>query len=206
MALFISSFLLGIAFCAPPGIITAETIRRGVSCGFYPALLVQLGSICGDLTWATIAIFGASFLFQNVYAHAALALLGMLLLFYIAFKALKDCFSGAGLPTGASASGSAFSTGVFLSLSNPFAVAFWAGASSSIFAGVSGRPEWYHILTFFAAFILGTVLWCFFMAALVAWGRKFVTLTFFRWVNFLCSLTLFYFGIQLGLELFKLIF
>ena len=35
--------ILAIAFCAPPGVITAETVRRGAARGFIPALFVQFG-------------------------------------------------------------------------------------------------------------------------------------------------------------------
>jgi hypothetical protein len=41
------------------------------------------------------------------------------------------------------------------------------------------------------------------MAAIVAWGRRFVTPTFFRWVNFACGLALGFFAIQLGLKLLQ---
>jgi hypothetical protein len=39
------------------------------------------------------------------------------------------------------------------------------------------------------------------MAGLVAWGRRFVTQTFFRWVNFACGIALGFFALQLGLSL-----
>jgi chemosensory pili system protein ChpE len=55
ITLFLASFALGLAFCAPPGAITAEALRRGLARGFRPALLVELGSLIGDATWALIA-------------------------------------------------------------------------------------------------------------------------------------------------------
>jgi len=67
--LFLSSLVLGIAFCAPPGIITAEAVRRGLARGFRPALWVELGSLNGDATWAIIALAGAAFVVQNAVAR-----------------------------------------------------------------------------------------------------------------------------------------
>lgn len=51
---------------------------------------------------------------------------------------------------------------------------------------------------FFTGFMLAAVLWCFFFAALVAWGRRFVTPAFFRGVNLTCGLALAYFGFNLA--------
>src|SRR4030095_9296732 len=98
MSLFISSFILAIAFCAPPGVVTAETVRRGLARGFGPALLVQLGSLIGDATWATLAIAGAAFLIQNVLVRLVLSLIGIGFLVHLAIKAIQDYRAGA-VPT-----------------------------------------------------------------------------------------------------------
>src|SRR5512140_3011129 len=90
MPLFISSFILAIAFCAPPGVITAETIRRGAARGFFPALFVQFGSLVGDTTWAIIALTGLAFLVQNNAARIILSLIGILLMLKLAWDAIRD--------------------------------------------------------------------------------------------------------------------
>ena len=205
MTLFISSFFLGIAFCAPPGIVTAETVRRGIARGFFPALWVQVGSIAGDLVWASLAMAGAAFLFQNRFSQVFLSITGALLLFYLAYKAFHDFIQNPQMDLTPASQKGDITTGALLSLSNPFAIAFWAGASSTIFVNVAGVPQWYHFAIFFSAFFLGTLAWCFFLAALIAWGRKFVTSTFFRIVNLLCSLALFFFAVQLSWETIQLI-
>ncbi len=90
MSLFISSFILAIAFCAPPGVVTAETVRRGAARGFFPALFVQLGSLVGDTTWAIIALTGLAFIVQNNLAKIVLSLIGILLMLKLAWDAIKD--------------------------------------------------------------------------------------------------------------------
>ncbi|MCX6082487.1 MAG: LysE family transporter [Chloroflexi bacterium] len=196
-SLFISSFILGIAFCAPPGIVTAETVRRGLARGFQPALLVQLGSIVGDSVWAAIALTGVNFLIQNRIANLILTILGMALLARLAFIAFRDALQDVEIGTLPTSGKSDLVTGVLLSLSNPFAIVFWLGVSTSVFSGLPGKPEWLDFVIFFTAFLLGTLLWCFFLAGLVAWGRRFITPAFFRWVNFVCGLALAYFSINL---------
>src|SRR5512144_2282068 len=117
MSLFISSFILAIAFCAPPGVITAETVRRGAARGFIPALFVQLGSLVGDTTWAIIALTGLAFLVQNNLAKVLLSLTGMLLMLKLAWGAIQDAREMKELTTNPSHSHRGdFTNGAFLSL------------------------------------------------------------------------------------------
>lgn len=204
MTLFITSFVLAISFCAPPGIITAETVRRGAARGFIPALFVQFGSLVGDTTWAAIAFTGLAFLIQNNIAKTSLSLIGIILIFKLAWDAFKDAHHSKELNITSSIRGanrSDFTNGAFLSLGNPLNIVFWTGLGSTVFTSISGNPQPFHFAIFFAGFLSGAVLWCFFMAGLVAWGRKFVTPTFFRWVNFSCGIALSFFALQLGWKL-----
>ena len=204
MTLFISSFILAIAFCAPPGVVTAETVRRGAARGFIPALFVQFGSLVGDTTWALIALTGLSFLIQNNIAKIILSLIGIALMLKLAWDALKDARDGKELDTSASTSTRGdFSTGAFLSLGNPMNIVFWTGLGTTVFASLSGKPAPIHFAIFFAGFLSGAVLCCFILASLVAWGRKFVTTNFFRWVTLACGLALGYFALQLGWKLIQ---
>jgi threonine/homoserine/homoserine lactone efflux protein len=202
MSLFISSFILAIAFCAPPGVITAETVRRGAARGFVPALFVQFGSLVGDTTWAIIALTGLAFLVQNDVAKIILSLIGILLILKLAWEAIKDAHLNKELDSTASPSSRGdFSTGAFLSLGNPMNIVFWTGLGTTVFASLSGRPQPIHFAIFFAGFLAGAMVWCFCMAGLVAFGRKFVTPTFFRWVNVACGIALGYFAFQLAWKL-----
>ena len=202
MSLFLSSFILAIAFCAPPGVIAAETVRRGAARGFIPALFVQLGSLVGDTTWSIIALTGLAFIVQNNIAKIILSLIGILLMLKLAWDAIKDARHGKELDTTVSHPHHGdFTNGAFLSLGNPMNIVFWTGLGTTVFASISGRPQPVDFAIFFAGFLGGAVLWCFIMAALVGWGRKFVTPTFFRWVNFACGIALGFFALQLGLNL-----
>ncbi len=204
MSLFLSSFFLALAFCAPPGVITAETVRRGAARGFFPALFVQFGSLVGDTTWAILALTGLAFIVQNNIAKIILSLIGILLLLKLAGDAIKDARHGRELIADSSPSHRGdFANGAFLSLGNPMNIVFWTGLGTTVFASISGSPQPEDFAIFFAGFLSGALLWCFIMAGLVAWGRKFVTQTFFRWVNLACGIALGFFALQLGLSLLQ---
>ena len=204
MSLFISSFFLAIAFCAPPGVVTAETVRRGAAQGFIPALFVQFGSLVGDTTWAIIALTGLAFVIQNNVARTILSLVGIVLMLKLAWDAFKDARHSKELDISSAARGANrgdFANGAFLSLGNPLNVVFWTGLGTTVFASISGNPQPIHFTIFFSGFLSGAVLWCFFMAGLVAWGRRFVNITFFRWVNLTCGIALGFFALQLSWKL-----
>jgi chemosensory pili system protein ChpE len=204
MTLFLSSFVLAIAFCAPPGVITAETVRRGAARGFVPALFVQFGSLVGDTTWAVIALTGLAFVIQNNFARVILSLLGVTLMIKLAWDAFRDARQARQLEsrTVVSQRGD-FVNGALLSLGNPLNIVFWTGLGGSVFASISGKPQPADFAIFFAGFLGGAVLWCFFMAGMVAWGRRFMTPGFFRWVNVGCGLALGFFALQLGWKLLE---
>jgi threonine/homoserine/homoserine lactone efflux protein len=151
--------------------------------------------------WAILALVGAASMIQTWIIRLTLSLLGIGFLVYLAVKAIKDSRINI-IPGSASVSQRGdLVTGALLSLSNPFAIAFWIGVSTSIFSAVPGVPDRYDYALFFSAFYLALILWCLFMACLVAWGRRFVTLVFFRWLNLSCGLALGFFALQLGYKL-----
>lgn len=202
MPLFISSFILAIAFCAPPGVITAETVRRGTARGFVPALFVQFGSLVGDTTWAIIALTGLAFLVQNNTARVILSLIGILLMLKLAWDAAKDAREGKDLEAAPNTSTRGdFANGAVLSLGNPMNIVFWTGLGTTVFSSISGKPQPLDFAIFFAGFLSGAIVWCFVMAGLIAWGRKFVTPAFFRWVNLICAGALVFFAFQLAWKL-----
>jgi chemosensory pili system protein ChpE len=197
VTLVLSSVVLAIAFCAPPGVVTAEAIRRGVARGYWPALRVELGSLIGDATWAIIALAGAAFVVQNTVARLFLGLVGTLFLLYLAWHALRDARQGGTPQFEHTTARGDFAAGAFLSLGNPFAIAFWLGVSGSVITASVPSPQAIHFVVFFLSFMLGGLSWCFALAGLIAWSRRLINADFFRGINLLCGLSLGYFGLRL---------
>ncbi len=205
--LILSSFVLGIAFCAPPGVVTAESVRRGLRGGFWAALNLQLGSLIGDAVWALVALGGAAFLVQNAAARLALGAGGALVLLALAWSAFRDARGGAAtsgaarssaMPQTAGGRGRGdFITGALLSLGNPFAIAFWLGVGGSAVSSRVADPQAVDYVVFFLSFMLGALAWAFFLAGLIARSQRAITPRFFRWVNIVCGLALMYFAINL---------
>jgi len=193
--LFASAIGLGVAYNAAPGAVNTEALRRGLARGFRPALLVQLGALIGDATWAALALTGTAFLVQNRSFRLLLGIVGACFLMRLAWNALQEAWKG-GLPRaqGQAARGD-FATGAVFSLANPFALAFWSGIGSGLTTTGVTRPGSFAVL--FTGFVLGALLWCVFIPVVIGWGRQFVRPAIFRGINALCGLALGYFSVRL---------
>lgn len=201
--LILSSILLGIAFCAPPGAVTAEAIRRGVARGFKAALGIELGSLIGDAVWAIIALVGLAVIVQNDWARLLLGAVGVYFLLKLAWGAFSDAWQGEMPKAHAVDSRSDFITGAALSIGNPWAVAFWLGVGASTVTNAVAQPQTIHFVVFFVAFMAAATVYAFFMAALIAFGRRYTNAGFFRVINLACGLFLGYFGITLFMNVIQ---
>jgi chemosensory pili system protein ChpE len=196
--LIASAVGLGAAYAAVPGAVNAEALRRGMSGGFRPALLVQVGSLVGDALWAALGLTGAAALADIDALAVALGLIGAGFLFALARSALAAAISGRIPASNTTRSGGSFVVGLVFGLANPAGIAFWAGVGGGLLALGGGRAAIDQIALFLAAFVVGAWLWGCAMAAAVGWGRRFAGSRAFRWINALCGLALTYFGIRIA--------
>ena len=201
IGLFIATVGLGLAYCATPGAVNTESLRRGMVRGFWPALLVQLGSLIGDLLWAQIALTGLAISLRNDSLRLVLGVAGGCFLLRLAWKAVGATQLGARretVPGAGEASGRGdFLTGAFFSLANPFALAFWLGMGSGVAATAASSARGESLVVFIAGFALGALLWCVAAAAAFAWGRRLLRPAIVRWIDVACGAALGYFGLRL---------
>lgn len=184
---------MGIAFAAPPGAVTAETLRRGVRGGFALAMGVQLGSLIGDAAYAVLAIAGLAALAQNSSLQLALGVLGAGFLLYLAWTSFATARLSMPIasirPARAEGQG-AFLSGLALSLTNPWAIAFWlslGGATASL--GLA-RGSSLYLALFFASFMVGSAIWACILSFAIARVRRWVRPVFFRLISITCGLML----------------
>lgn len=186
-----------VAYCAAPGAVNTEALRRGLARGFGPALRVELGSLIGDLLWAILALSGVALVAQHRPARITLGIVGGCFLLRLGWNGLHEAWRRHADDTPAVQAGrSDFATGVFFSLANPFGIAFWSGIGT-ITPTLEGHSATASLALFLAMFSVGAAVWCVGIAAVIGYGRQFVRPAFFRAVNALCGLALGYFGLHL---------
>jgi chemosensory pili system protein ChpE len=204
----VTGAVMAISFCAPPGPVTMETIRRGLRGGFGPALQVQLGSIIGDMTWCALALLGLAPLVQVPWVRLVLSVAGVAVLVYLGGVGLRDALKARPVAViaddkPAGERHGAFRSGVAISMANPTAVGYWLSVGGALVAaGVAGTTA-EQTASFVSGFVLGTVAWAFLTAFVVRWGRVLMTPRIFRLVNLGCSAALLVFGVSLALAMFN---
>ena len=179
------AFWLGIAFSAPPGIVTVESLRRGLKNGYWSAFVVGLGSLIGDATYAFIAFSGLGFIVQNNIIRFIVSLFGILFLTYLSISCFRKKVVGdLGVYVDSkSINRDAFMTGAVLSLTNPWAIAFWLGFGGILVSsGISTNSQnlWYFLLVF----LLGAFSWVVILSGLIVFGKQFISDRIFSRISF----------------------
>jgi threonine/homoserine/homoserine lactone efflux protein len=90
----ISAGLVGLLYCAAPGQVNVETLRRGLHGGFWSALGVQLGSLLGEAAYALVALAGLEVLARTAAFHLLLGLVGPSLLVALGWSSLRQGWRG----------------------------------------------------------------------------------------------------------------
>jgi chemosensory pili system protein ChpE len=167
LTLFISAFLLGLVFNAAPGAVFAETVRQGVHGGFRPALAVQIGSLVGDALWALLGLLGIGLLLQLAWLRLPIGLAGAAYLLWLAADSWRAASREFVIGDASVQRRRALRAGVTLSVTNPQNVAYWAALGSAMGAVGVTRPTGTDYGVFFAGFMVSSVVWAFFCAAVV---------------------------------------
>lgn len=167
LGVFTTAFALGLVFNAAPGPVFAATVRYGVRGGFWPALLVQLGSLAGDAVWAVLGLAGVGLLAQLESMRVPIGLIGAAYLVYLAWDAWHA--SRQPLPTTPTEEldRTAIRAGALLSLTNPQNIGYWAALASALGAIGIREPNTTTYVAFFAGFMSSSVVWSLVFAAVV---------------------------------------
>lgn len=197
---------MGLAFAAPPGAVTAETLRRGARGGFALAFGVQLGSLIGDATYALLALGGLAAFAQIPALQIGLGAFGAMFLMYLAWSSFQTALT----PVALSASGDtrvetrgAFLSGMMLSLTNPWAIAFWLSLGGVLASwGIVGASA-EQVGIFFASFMLGSALWAVALAFAIARARRWLKPVVFRGLSIACGIALGAFAITAGFRVIE---
>ncbi|MCM2292966.1 LysE family translocator [Allorhizobium sp. BGMRC 0089] len=204
--LFGTAFVLGLLFNVSPGAVFAETMRRGMRGGFYPALYVQIGSLVGDACWAILGLAGAGLLFQIPSIRVPLTLAGALYFAYLGYGCLVDALRPAEQahePAGRlKTSQSAVMAGVTISVTNPKNVIYWA-ALGGVLGGLGFQnPGTLEYSVFFAGFMASSFFWCFVCAWLIDFLSRNLTGIWRQSVDIVLAMTLFFLSFVVLREIF----
>jgi chemosensory pili system protein ChpE/L-lysine exporter family protein LysE/ArgO len=169
LSILAAAFGLGLIFNAAPGPVFAATLRHGVRGGFPAALAVQIGSLAGDASWAILGLGSVGLLVRLDALRVPIGIAGTAYLAWLAWDAWRASTQPVviGGLRDAHAGQAALRSGVLLSLTNPQNIGYWAALGSALGALGAHEAGLAEYATFFAGFMLSSIVWALLFAAIV---------------------------------------
>jgi L-lysine exporter family protein LysE/ArgO len=143
-------FLTGFALCLSAsldlGIVNVATIKLGLDRGSLAAFVLQVGSCCGDMTYALLSMFGLALVLADSRVRTVFWIGGTIVLLYLAGTMIWETWRGRTLKMENGASADAplhrdFLRGLALALSSPSLIIWFATAGGAIIAGIYGKTH-----------------------------------------------------------------
>jgi len=180
-----AGFIIGLTHAVPPGPITFEVLRRGVSEGFLSALKVDAGAVAADAVFFALLAVGLSQVLGHPAGRIAMWLCGCALLTYLGLRgiyrtAVKKDPAETDKPRG----DSPLVSGFLICITSPFAVVWWMG----VFAGTAtfyADPA--SLLGVFGGIALACLLWYALLGMLSSAGKKMCRPSWLTTLSLACS-------------------
>ncbi len=209
LAIFATSFLVGLSGALMPGPLFTLTVRETLRRGFWAGPVVSTGHALIELALVIGLALGLKrFLEEESTTTASIALAGGAVLAWMGLQILRSAprqaldlgahevgavagnpgrFSPAGGPGAMAAA--LVPAGALVSISNPYWVLWWASIGAA-YMSESLREGTAGVASFFTAHILSDYTWLTLVAFVLATGRRLISRRVYRGVMAACGLFL----------------
>ncbi len=173
---FFNGFLLSLSLCLDIGIANVAMITLAMQRGYFQGFSLGVGTCIGDLIYAVLALFGMAALLQYESVRWTLWVGGSVILVYFTYKMLRsavvESHSVEIEDTGASSSYlQDFSKGVFLAMSSPTAI-LWFAAVGGVIISRSGDQGLQSASLFLTGFFAAGIFWAGVLCFVASQGGK----------------------------------
>ena len=190
VTIFASSFVIALSGALMPGPLLTATISESSRHGFIAGPLMITGHAVLELVLVAALLLGLAPLFQQPLVFVATALIGSVILFWMAFGMFRSLpslrLSWEGDQTRRN---HPMISGILMSVANPYWIIWWATIGLGYIL-YSWRFGFWGIAFFFAGHILADLVWYSLIAAAVAGGRHFLTDRLYRSLIAFCAVFL----------------
>lgn len=140
---FTSGFLLSLSLCLDIGVANIAMITLAMQRGYFQGFALGLGTCVGDLIYALLALAGMTVLLQYETVRWVLWIGGSAMLLYFAAKMIHSAiYHQTALAEAGEVSGGShrreFFRGIFLAMSSPSAILWFAAVGGTLIARSSG--------------------------------------------------------------------
>jgi threonine/homoserine/homoserine lactone efflux protein len=196
-----AGFIIGLTHAMPPGPITFEILKRGVSEGFSSAFKVDVGAVAADAVFFFLIVIGLSQVLSHPAGKLAMWLGGCALLAFLGLRgiyriaaihriAANKPASDADGPRG----DSPLISGFLICITSPFAVVWWMGVFASTIAFFSDA---WSLAGLFGGIALACLSWYAGLGFLGSSGKKVFKRSWLSLLSLACSVMMLAFAVIL---------
>ncbi len=198
VAIFISSFIIGLSGALMPGPVLTVAISETTRRGFWAGPLIVLGHAILEITLLALLILGFADLIKNPGLLGIVGIAGGAVLFWMSFDMLRGIrHLKLDLSGGKSAWGGPVTAGILMSLANPYWIIWWATIGLG-YVIVSMQFGFTGVAVFFVGHILSDLVWYSAVSLFVSRGRRYISDRIYRGIIGVCAVMLVFFGIYFG--------
>lgn len=190
-----AGFLIGLTHAMPPGPITFEVIKQGVSEGILSALKVDAGAVAADAVFFILLVIGLSQVLGNQLGKVAMWLCGCALLAFLGLRGIyKITMKKAPADADKVRGDSPLAAGFLICITSPFALVWWMG----VFAGtMTFYGDGMSLLAVFGGIALACLLWYALLGVLGSTGKKMFRPSWLSVMSLACSILMLAFAVIL---------
>ncbi len=183
-----AGFVIGLTHAIPPGPITFEVIKRGVSEGLLSALRVDIGAVAADAVFFILIAIGLSQLLESRTGRIIMWLSGCALLVFLGLRGIyKSLRKNGTANTDKEQGASPLAAGFLICITSPFAIVWWTG----VFAGtmsVQLGSDVSSLLAMFGGIALACLGWYALVGMISSASKKVFRPSWMSILSLLCSL------------------
>jgi len=193
----LTGLLIGATHAVPPGPITFEVLRRGITEGFLSALKVDAGAVIADSIFFVLIMLGLLQILNSPFWKIVVWLCGCGLLLLLGVRGILKAFTNGVKKPGETDNrrekeSSPMLTGFLICITSPFAIIWWTG----VFAGsvaLSGQGMT-TMLWMFAGIAIMVFGWYALVGASGTFGKKLLQGKATMILSLICSITMILFS------------
>jgi threonine/homoserine/homoserine lactone efflux protein len=195
LGFFLKGAILGFSIAAPVGPIGVLCIRRSMAEGRVVGLVSGLGAATADAIYGAVAAFGLTFVSALLVSQQLwLRIIGGAFLCYLGIKTFLTRPSAQPASTGGAGLAGAYTSTLFLTLTNPTTILSFAAIFAGLGVATAGGGYLSAGLLVLGVFA-GSALWWLILSGIAsALGARFSAGNM-RWVNRLSGVTITAFGV-----------
>ena len=190
LTIFVSSFVIALSGAMMPGPLLTATISESSKRGFITGPLLIAGHAILELGLVIALLLGLAPFFQQSVVFVATALIGSVILFWMAFGMFRSLPSlHLSWQADQKKSNHPMISGILMSVANPYWIIWWATIGLG-YIFYSLQFGLWGIVFFFVGHILADLVWYSLVAAAVVGGRHFLTDRLYRGLIAVCAVFL----------------